>query len=91
MALRFLPMACLAAALLLPVAGITLAAESAPAVQADDRGAVDSRLRHVAGDMPEAYEVVLVLAGLLASLILIRGPARRRAEESVKRIPGDAP
>jgi hypothetical protein len=41
--------------------------------------------------MQEPYTLVLLLGGLIASLILIRGPALRRASESVKRIPGDAP
>lgn len=54
----------------------------------DDLGVGDEGL--LAG-MPEPYTLVLLLGGLLASLILIRGPALRRAEQTVKRIPGDAP
>jgi hypothetical protein len=53
----------------------------------DDLGADEG---HLLG-MQEPYALILLLGGLLASLILIRGPALRRASESVKRIPGDAP
>lgn len=53
----------------------------------DDLGADEE---HLLG-MREPYTLVLLLGGLVASLILIRGPALRRAGESVKRIPGDAP
>lgn len=86
--MRTLLMSAVAAMLQVSAAGLALAAESLPA---DDRSALDTRLSHVAGDMPEPYAVVLIVAGLLASLILIRGPALRRAAETVKRIPGDAP
>lgn len=53
----------------------------------DDMGADDERLLGMQGP----YALVLLLGGLVASLILIRGPALRRASQSVKRIPGDAP
>jgi hypothetical protein len=53
----------------------------------DDLGADNERLL----GMHEPYALVLLLGGLVASLILIRGPALRRASQSVKRIPGDAP
>lgn len=86
--MRFLMISAVAAMLQVPAAGLVGATD--PLV-ADDRSALDSRLAHVAGDMPEPYAVVLIVAGLLASLILIRGPALRRAAVSVKRIPGDAP
>jgi hypothetical protein len=86
--MRFLMISAVAAMLQLPVMGVLQAADP---MTADDQSALDSRLSHVAGDMPEPYAVVLIVAGLVASLILIRGPALRRAGESVKRIPGDAP
>ena len=52
----------------------------------DDLGADDGRLL----GMQEPYALVLLLGGLVASLILIRGPALRRAEQKAKRLPGDA-
>jgi hypothetical protein len=77
------------------MAPMVMAASEAPTsrpVQAqprhpDDLGADDE---HLLG-MREPYTLVLLLGGLLASFILVRGPALRRAGESVKRIPGDAP
>jgi hypothetical protein len=45
---------------------------------------------HVMAESPEPLFLVLILVGILASVILIRGPALRRARQAVKRMPGDA-
>jgi hypothetical protein len=45
---------------------------------------------HVMAESPEPLFIILLLAGVLASVILIRGPALRRARQTVKRMPGDA-
>jgi hypothetical protein len=45
---------------------------------------------HVMAESPEPLFILLILVGVLACVILIRGPALRRARQAVKRIPGDA-
>jgi hypothetical protein len=45
---------------------------------------------HVMAESPEPLFIILILVGVLACVILIRGPALRRARETVKRLPGDA-
>jgi hypothetical protein len=64
----------------------TSAAERPLPRHPDDLGADNE---HLLG-MREPYTLVLLLGGLLATLILVRGPALRRAEQTEKRLPGDA-
>lgn len=45
---------------------------------------------HVMAESPEQLFIILLLVGVLASVILIRGPALLRARQAVKRMPGDA-
>jgi hypothetical protein len=81
---RLLSTALIVLACLLPYAALR-AAEPAVPPPPEPRHA-----SHVMAEAPEPLYVVLLLGGVVASLILIRGPALRRARQTVKRMPGDA-
>lgn len=72
-------------------AGSARAAGPEAAPQKEPGPIAQANAPHANGDMPGGLTIVLVLGGVLASLILIRGPVLRRARETVKRFPGDAP